>query len=303
MNSKKIGSWIEQSQREIYDNPWIRVTESQVLNPNGGEGIYGVVHFKNYALGVIALDEENNTWIVGQERFPFNGKYTWEIVEGGGPVHLDPLLSAQRELLEEAGLKAIDWELIQEMDLSNSATDERALIYVARGLTYHQNNPDETEKLEVRKIPFEELYKMVIRGEIVDSLSVAGVLKLKADDESMKSFFLIVLASLIFTLSFSSCEEERICPVDRQVVLRAGLYELVDSSDQDTILSGVSIKGLGVKDSLYSDSSGVSQLLLPPSPYADSAAFSIHLNGKTDTLWLLYTSEVLLFSEGMWLSS
>ncbi|MEQ9261967.1 MAG: NUDIX hydrolase [Owenweeksia sp.] len=177
--SKNIGSWKELDRTVKYSNPWIEVTESNVINPNGGKGIYGVVHFKNLAIGVIPLDEENNTWIVGQERFPFNGKYTWEIIEGGGPLQDSPEDSARRELLEEAGLMAEKLELIQEMDLSNSATDERALIYVARGLSFHDSNPDETEKLQVRKIPFEDLYQMVLDGEVTDSLSVSGVLKLK----------------------------------------------------------------------------------------------------------------------------
>lgn len=176
---RKVGSWTELEKREVYDNPWLRVTESQVLNPNGGKGIYGVVHFKNLAIGVIALDEEGNTWIVGQARFPFDGKYTWEIIEGGGPLENDPLESAKRELLEEAGLKAQSWEFLMEMDLSNSATTERALIYVAKGLSFHESNPEETEKLEVRRLPFEELYQMVIKGEVKDSLTVAGVLRLK----------------------------------------------------------------------------------------------------------------------------
>ena len=174
---KKRGSWTELTNKTKYDNPWIRVTESNILNPNGGEGIYGVVHFKNLAIGVIPIDEEGNTWIVGQERFPFDGKYTWEIIEGGGPLAIDPLESAKRELLEEAGLKAKKWTLIQTMDLSNSATDERAIIYLATGLTHHESNPDETEKLDVRKIPFSELFGMVMRGEVIDSLSVAGVMK------------------------------------------------------------------------------------------------------------------------------
>jgi len=176
---KKVGSWTELNRREVYDNPWINVTESEVLNPNGGEGIYGIVHFKNLAIGIIPLDEEGNTWIVGQDRFPFNGKYTWEIIEGGGPLAIDPKESARRELMEEAGIKAEKLELIQEMDLSNSATTERALIYVATGLSFHENNPEDTEELQVKKIPFEELYQMVINGEVQDSLSVAGVLKLK----------------------------------------------------------------------------------------------------------------------------
>lgn len=178
IENKKSG-WRELDRREIYENPWIKITESSVLNPNGGKGIYGVVHFKNLAIGVIPLDEDNNTWIVGQERFPFDCKYTWEIIEGGGPLEIDPMESARRELLEEAGIKAEKLELIQEMDLSNSATTEKALIYVARGLSFHEQEPDETEQLEIRKIPFDKLYQMVINGEITDSLSVAGVLRLR----------------------------------------------------------------------------------------------------------------------------
>ena len=178
-DSRKLGGWTELNRKDVYENPWIKVTESQVLNPNGGEGIYGVVHFKNLAIGVIALDNEGYTWLVGQDRFPFEGKFTWEIVEGGGPLEEDPIESAKRELLEEVGLKADNWELIQEMDLSNSATTERALIYLATGITVHEAQPDETEQLQVKRIPLSEAFEMVLEGEIVDSLSVAGLLRLK----------------------------------------------------------------------------------------------------------------------------
>lgn len=174
----KFGEWTELSKEAKYENPWIAVSESQVLNPNGGKGIYGVVHFKNLAIGVIPIDEDGFTWIVGQERYPFEGKFTWEIIEGGGPLQDDPETSARRELLEEAGIKATDLMLIQEMELSNSATDEKALIYVATGLSFHEQDFDETEKLSVKRIHFSELLEMVVTGEITDSLSVAGVLKL-----------------------------------------------------------------------------------------------------------------------------
>lgn len=176
---KKIGSWTELQKTEVYNNLWIRVTESKVLNPNGGEGIYGVVDFHNWAIGIIPLDEDNNTWIVGQERYPFDGEYSWEIPEGGGSKDVDLVESAQRELMEEVGIEANRFELLLEMDLSNSATTEKAYIFVARELSYHQSNPEETEQLEVKKLPFEELYEMVMEGKIKDSLTVAGVLKLK----------------------------------------------------------------------------------------------------------------------------
>lgn len=177
--SRKVGNWLELERKEVYTNPWIELSESKVINPNGGEGIYGVVHFKNLAIGVIPVDEEGNTWLVGQHRFPFEGKFTWEIVEGGGPLNENPLVSAQRELLEEVGIVASQWQVIQEMDLSNSATDERAIIYLAKGLSYEEAQPDETEKLEVKKIALKEAFKMVQNGEIQDSLSVAGLLRLQ----------------------------------------------------------------------------------------------------------------------------
>lgn len=174
---RKVGDWTELSSEIVYDNPWIEVRHSHVLNPNGGKGIYGVVHFKNIAIGVIPVDNNGNTYLVGQERFPFNGKYTWEIIEGGGPLHINPIESAKRELLEEAGIVAKEWKLIQEMDLSNSATTEIAMIYLATDLSFTESNPEETEKLAIRKLSFEEAYKEVLDGKIKDSLSVAGLLK------------------------------------------------------------------------------------------------------------------------------
>lgn len=177
MVEESIGNWKRKNRRTEYENNWIKVDHDEVVNPNGGSGIYGVVHFKNLAIGVIPLDEENNTWIVGQHRYPQN-KYSWEIPEGGGPLEIDPLESAKRELQEEVGLEAQNYELILEMDLSNSVSDERALIYVAKGLTTTSTSPDDTEQLKIKKIPFKDVLTMVMSGEITDAMSVAGILKL-----------------------------------------------------------------------------------------------------------------------------
>lgn len=161
---------------EKLDTPWIRVRLHRVLNPAGAEGIYGVTEFKNLAIGILPIDENENTFLVGQYRFPMQ-TYTWEIPEGGGPLHLDPLESAKRELKEETGIEADDWELIQHMQLSNSATNEVAYIYLAKNLHYGESEPEENEQLALRKIPFLELYERVISAEITDSLTVAAVLK------------------------------------------------------------------------------------------------------------------------------
>lgn len=161
----------------VYDNPWIQVTEFQVVNPSGGPGIYGVVHFKNLAIGMVPLDEQGHLWLVGQYRYPLQA-YSWEIPEGGGPLDVDPLLSAQRELLEETGIRATHWQLILTMHLSNSVSDEKALIYLATGLSYHDSQPEETEQLQLRKVKLEEAYEEVLQGKITDSISVAAILRL-----------------------------------------------------------------------------------------------------------------------------
>ncbi len=178
MKNQSSNPWKTLSSEKIYENLWISLTEHQVINPGGGSGIYGEVHFKNLAIGIIPLDEENNTWLVGQYRFPLK-QYSWEIPEGGGLLNNDSLLSAQRELLEETGIKAEEWIEIQKIHLSNSVSDELGIIYLARQLSFGESSPEESEDLIVRKVPFETAYQMVLNGEITDSLSVAAILKLK----------------------------------------------------------------------------------------------------------------------------
>jgi ADP-ribose pyrophosphatase len=175
---KYANPWKTLTNDKVYESPWISVTRHDVINPSGNAGVYSVVHFKNIAVGIIPLDEDNNTWIVGQYRYPLD-QYSWEIVEGGCPVGTDPLESGKRELLEETGIVAKHWTKIQELHLSNSATDEFGVLYIARGLEFHAPEPEDSEQLEVRKIPFTELYEMVMDGRITDSLSVIAVLKAK----------------------------------------------------------------------------------------------------------------------------
>lgn len=170
--------WQTLSSEEKYNNNWIKVTEHQVINPSGGKGIYGEVHFKNIAIGVLPLDEEQNTWLVGQFRFPLKA-YSWEIPEGGGPLGSDPELSAKRELVEETGLVTNKLTEIQRMHLSNSVSDELAIIYLAQDLTQGDAEPEETEELQVIKVPFAKAYQMVMDGEITDSMSIAAILKVQ----------------------------------------------------------------------------------------------------------------------------
>jgi len=176
--NESTNPWTRLSCEVKYENPWIKVMEDKVLNPAGKDGIYGVVHFKTNAVAIIPLDEHNNTWIVGQYRYPLNS-YEWEVIEGGCPEGTSLVETAQRELMEEAGLKAENFEMILEMQLSNSTTDELSYTYIARNLTEVEARPEEDEQLCIKKLPFEEVYQMVLRNEIRDGLSVASILRAK----------------------------------------------------------------------------------------------------------------------------
>ena len=169
--------WTTLSGEVKYDNPWITVTEYQVINPSGGKGIYGKVHFKNKAIGIVALDKDLNMWLVGQYRFTLNA-WHWEIPEGGGKLEEDPLSGAQRELREETGLTAAAWTEIIHLHTSNSVTDEEGYVFLAEDLHEGESALEDTEAdLKVWKLPLKDALQMVLDGQITDSMSVMGILK------------------------------------------------------------------------------------------------------------------------------
>jgi 8-oxo-dGTP pyrophosphatase MutT (NUDIX family) len=168
------GRFTRHTRRVAYENPWITVWHDDVSRPDGSPGIYGVVHFANLAAGVVALDGSDRIVLVGQHRYTFDAD-SWEIPEGGVPADESALEGARRELREETGVDASTWREIARVDLSNSVTDERAVLYLATDLTLGEATPDPTEALAVRWVPFDEALAMTLDGRITDAMSVVAI--------------------------------------------------------------------------------------------------------------------------------
>jgi 8-oxo-dGTP pyrophosphatase MutT (NUDIX family) len=176
MDERFSNPWRTTGSRVVYDNAWIRVSEDNVVQPDGSDGIYGVVHFKNKAIGILPIDADGCTYLVGQHRYPLD-QYSWEIPEGGCPEGEEPIDTARRELLEETGLEARTCQQMGFYHLSNSVSDEEAIYFLATDLVQREAHPEGCEKLEVLRVPFDEAVRMAMDGEITDALSVVAILR------------------------------------------------------------------------------------------------------------------------------
>ena len=178
INMHQKNPWTIKNSKPIYQNAWIDVTEFEVLNPAGNPSIYGKVHFKNIAVGVVPITPDMHTYLVGQYRFTLDA-YSWEIPEGGCPEGTDPLQTAIRELKEETGLVGAKYKELMRIHLSNSVSDELAIIYLATQLTQQDAEPEETEALQIKKVSLSDAFGMVADGTITDAMSVAALTKIE----------------------------------------------------------------------------------------------------------------------------
>jgi 8-oxo-dGTP pyrophosphatase MutT (NUDIX family) len=168
------GPWLRRSRRTAYENPWITIWHDEVSRPDGSPGIYGLVHFANLAVGVVVLDGDDRVLLVGQHRYAL-GELSWEIPEGGVPAGETPIEGMRRELREETGVEASEWLELVRLHLSNSVTDEAGVVYLARGLSHGTAQPEPTEQIEVRWVPFDEALAMTADGRITDAMSLIGI--------------------------------------------------------------------------------------------------------------------------------
>lgn len=167
--------WKTLSSRQVYENAWMCLREDVAEMPDGRTTVYGVVTFGD-CVGVVPFVDDAHVLLVRQYRYVQKEGYRWEIPTGG--VHGEETLeqAAQRELAEEAGYHAGRLVHVSSYYTSKCICDETAHLYVGEDLTPAKAPPDETEFLERRVFPFEEALCMALEGEIMDSMSVLGLL-------------------------------------------------------------------------------------------------------------------------------
>ncbi len=173
-------SWKKLDSRVVYDNPWMTVVEDDVINPGGGRNSYGHIHFKRKAVAIVPIDEDGNTWLVGQDRYTL-GEYSWEVPMGASEGNEEPLETAHRELKEETGLGARSMRMLMRLHTSNSITDEEGFIFIAQDLSEGDTEFDEMEVLDIQKLPLADVLAMIECGEMTDAISVAAILRVCVD--------------------------------------------------------------------------------------------------------------------------
>jgi len=187
VSTTESNPWRRVSRRVAYENPWIEVLHDDVIRPDGNPGIYGVVHFRHLAIGVVPMDlERDAVLLVGQYRYTLD-HYSWEVPEGGGDFDEDPEAAARRELVEETGYRGGQWRELCRAELSNSVTDEAMIMFVATDLVPGEAAPEGTEQIQMRWVPFVEAMAMIRRGEISDAMTILGLQQLALERAGARS--------------------------------------------------------------------------------------------------------------------
>ncbi len=166
--------WKTLSSRRVYQNKWISVREDEVQLPNGRITPYGVVE-TGECVGVLPFLDPSTVLLIRQYRYVAK-RVTWEMPTGGVHPGESREEAAQRELGEEVGYRAgrITW--LSSFHTSKSVMDETAHLFLGEDLVQLALAPDETEFIEVHPTPFAEALRMVIAGEILDSMTIIAIL-------------------------------------------------------------------------------------------------------------------------------
>lgn len=171
--------WKTKQSSLVYETAWVKVMKNDVISPRGKDCVYSYVD-KADSVGAVVVNANNEIYLVGQYRYPMD-EFTWEIIEGGIEEGESPLEAVKREIKEEAGLKASNHNLIlEDFHIANGLTNERGNIFLVTDIIEEgAQSLDPTEKIVIKKVPFDEAVQMVYKGEIKDSYSIVGILLAK----------------------------------------------------------------------------------------------------------------------------
>ncbi len=175
--------WATLRERVVYENRWIRVREDEFVRPDGKTGIYGVVEIRP-SVGIVAVNSDEQLVLIGQYRYT-SRRYTWEIPRGGSSIGETNMLAvAKRELREEAGVEAAQWQTLGAVDVCNGVTTDIQHLFLAHDLRFTAPEPDEEEDLTIRWVNVEDAVRMVMNNEITEVCSVAAILMCQAKGQA-----------------------------------------------------------------------------------------------------------------------
>ncbi|GAC1436589.1 MAG: NUDIX hydrolase [Chloroflexota bacterium] len=173
--------WTRLASREAYASPWTRLREDTVVFPNGEESTYSVFELGSCA-GVLPLLDDGRVVMVRQYRY-IGDHFPWEMPTGAIDHAESPAEAANRELAEEAGYRAAVLDYLGPVHTSKGHCEEVAHLFIGRELTPVAAAPEPTEEIEIRPFAFEEVLRMVLDGQIVDSMTVIAVLRAALSDQ------------------------------------------------------------------------------------------------------------------------
>ena len=176
--SIKKGLWEIVHSKIVYKNPWIQVREDSVIRPDNKEGIFGVVEMKS-GVSVLPLDDVGNVYLTKEFHYAVE-RETIEVISGGIDENEDLLTAAMRELQEETGIQANEWIDLGSIDPFTTVVKSPNHLYLARGLSFSEANPEGTESIKVIKVSLAEAITWVMESKITHGASVAVILKAKA---------------------------------------------------------------------------------------------------------------------------
>lgn len=169
-----LGSpWRTLGNREVYRNPWLTVTEYDVIRPDGERGIYGVVD-PGANVTVVALETDETVWLIREFSYPLQ-RFRWILPTGRVEPGEDPLQAAQRELAEEIGLRAAAWQTLGAFPLSGGISTQMSHLYLAQDLQYSSATPEGTERIEPHRMPLHQAYAACLDGTMTDAVVVLAL--------------------------------------------------------------------------------------------------------------------------------